>query len=53
VLPHGLYEAFVFADFDLQFLRRTQLLEAGKARESVAVVAGVLLRSSTAARVEA
>ena len=41
VQPHRLDHALVLAHFDLQFLGRTQLLEASKAGEGVPVVAGI------------
>ena len=42
VEPNRLDHALVFAHFDLQFLGRTQLLEASKACEGVSVVTGVV-----------
>src|SRR5579871_532996 len=39
--PHRLNQALILADRDLQLLGRAQLLETSKARERVAIIAGV------------
>ena len=46
VEPHRLDHALVLAHLDLQFLGRTQLLEASKAGEGIPVVTGIIGRHS-------